>query len=137
MNNRENEKNRRIKSKKVIDKIFSSGNVIQSPDKKLKAYFRINHKEVNGDINFSVAVSKKAGKAVWRNRVKRQIREAYRLNNKSLLDCCRSRKLHLDIIFSANTINEASMNKIFLKDLQPSVNDIMEKVEEKIAREFN
>ena len=83
-----------MKSRKLIDKLFKEGKTISSGP--LKAFF-LNGDELNffGDQNsgksvklkFGVGVStKKFKKAVDRNRVKRIIREAFRLQKPEFME---------------------------------------------------
>jgi ribonuclease P protein component len=71
----------RLKSKKLFDLIFEKG------DKKVNRCFVIWHYSFpeffyGNDSNFKIAimVSRKLGKAVKRNRIKRLVRESVRLN---------------------------------------------------------
>jgi len=58
--------------------LFSSDQLI-----KCLYLFEQNSKDIG--VKIAAAVSSKAGKAVWRNRVKRLIKESYRLNKKLIL----------------------------------------------------
>ena len=72
-------KKEKLKSKKLIEKLFKEGKTLTSFPYKL-LYFKV---EVPVDVKFktSVAVPKKNFKsAVKRNRIKRLLRESYRLN---------------------------------------------------------
>ncbi len=77
------------------------------------------------------AVSKKAGKAVWRNRVKRLMREVFRLNKKIILNI-NTEKLLL-IVFSPNKVNQKNYKKIKLKDVEEEILSLMIR----IAKEAN
>ncbi len=118
----------RLKSKKTTEKIFNSGRVVYSPDKKLRAHFLLYKSSDECGIKSSVAVSKKAGKAVWRNRAKRLIREANRLSNYKLFESCLHKNMQLEIIFAINSLNEAANRKISLSDVQPPLEEILNRV---------
>lgn len=83
-------------------------------------------------IKIAAAVSKKAGKAVWRNRVKRLIKESYRLNKKALLEKVLLKKIQLLLIFSPNRLSETSNKKIYLHDVSPGVVELMNKIIQQI-----
>jgi len=79
-------KEEKLKSRKSIDEIFKTGESFPSYP------FRIFYKEMDFDADVKaqvgVSVSKRNFKhAVDRNRIKRLMREAYRLNKHTLIDC--------------------------------------------------
>ena len=127
----------RIKRKKDFELIYNTGKILHSADRKLKAVFielkdGFEHLPLTDysdeDINkecmaaIAAAVSKKAGNAVWRNRIKRLVRESYRLNKKILI------KKRLLIVFSPLQLNQKKNGKICLEDLMPSVIDLLNKI---------
>ena len=84
-------KKREILSKRIdFRNIFTHGSVITNPY--LKIHFLSNNLNLN---RIAVVVSKKRGNAVERNRIKRKIREFYRLNKDKFLK-------FYDIIFIPN-----------------------------------
>lgn len=120
--------NERIKSRKDFEVIFSAGKTIFSSDKKIKAiYFFDDKSEVSG-VKIAAAVNKKAGKAVWRNRIKRLIRAIYRQNKKEILEKSLQKKYLLKIVFSPNTISEKKNRQVLLEELKPSVLDVLSKI---------
>ncbi|PSG90314.1 ribonuclease P protein component [Aurantibacter aestuarii] len=74
-------KNEKLKSKKAVDQIFTNG-------KSISAYpLRLVFVKNNTSLKVGVSVSKRNFKnAVHRNRIKRLLREAYRLNKSVLYD---------------------------------------------------
>ena len=71
----------RIKSTKLIDMLFAGGNSQSVAAYPLRVVWRIGDSAPLSSPQILVSVSKRHFKrAVKRNRVKRQIREAYRLN---------------------------------------------------------
>ena len=118
----------RIKSKKDFDKIFSSGSVIYSSSKIIKAVYIVEKADKNEGVRIAVAVGKRLGIAVWRNRIKRLVKESYRLNKEILLEICSKKNILLKIVFSPNSLNEKNNKSIMLIDIMPSVADLMIKL---------
>ncbi len=84
--------------------------------------------DVNGKpgIKVAFAVYKKAGKAVWRNRVKRLMRESYRLNKAEIID--KAKQGLLLVVFSPNKVNQKNYGKIYLRDVEPEITDLIRKI---------
>ncbi|MFC2139376.1 ribonuclease P protein component [Bacteroidota bacterium] len=122
-------KKERIKSKKEFGLVFAEGKTIYSDNRELKAiYYVENNSELPG-VKCAFAVHKKSGKAVWRNRVKRLLRESYRLNKHSIIKKCVTQNCLLLLIFSLNSVNQQKKNKIKLKDLLPGAVDLLNQIE--------
>jgi ribonuclease P protein component len=124
--------NEKIKSKLVFQQIFSEGKIIYSSDKKIKALYITEQKNNKPQVIMAVAVSKKIGGAVWRNKAKRLIRESYRLNKIILHEFCEQNNILIKIVFSPNLFNEKNNKTIKLSDIMPYVVDVMLKVKSKI-----
>lgn len=129
----------RVRRKKDFELIYNSGKILYSADRKLKAVFieikdGFKNLPVTGSsekeeiiqrtrsVAIAAAVSKKAGNAVWRNRIKRLVKESYRLN-KNLLT-----KSQILIVFSPLKLNQKKNGKITLQDLMPPVIDLINKM---------
>jgi len=121
----------RIKSKKDFETLYSSGKVVISSDKKIKAIYLIENNP-ESIVKIAAAVSRKLGKAVWRNRIKRLIRESYRLNKQDLLSVVSSEGKSLKIIFSAYNLNEKKNKKIKLNEIMPGVLEVMSHIKKNI-----
>ena len=77
-------KSEKLCSDKLIDRLFTEGNREIGSFPVRLVYLQVSTEEISG-INILVSVSKRHFKrAVKRNRVKRQLREYYRLNNQKL-----------------------------------------------------
>ncbi|MBR4303406.1 MAG: ribonuclease P protein component [Bacteroidaceae bacterium] len=77
-------KTEKLCSDKLIDRLFTEGNREIGSFPVRLVYLQVPPEEISG-INLLVSVSKRHFKrAVKRNRVKRQLREYYRLNNQKL-----------------------------------------------------
>jgi len=130
-------KHTKLKSKKLkIDKIFQPGKIIFSTDKKLKVRTNLRRNAGDCGIKFSVAISKKAGNAVWRNRIKRLIREAHRLNNKELLNYCIANNVLLEVVFTSHVINEINANRISLKGIESTILDLHARIKSELTGAF-
>jgi ribonuclease P protein component len=98
-------KNERLKSRKLLEELFNSGESFSIFP--LKIYFLLNQsatenaeiKKLNPSaIQFGVGVGKKNFKrAVDRNRIKRLIREVYRVRKNLIADILREKEWHLKI----------------------------------------
>ena len=89
----------RLKSRKVIDALFTDRrSLVQVP---LRVKYRFETLTENAvPAQAGVSVSKKAFKsAVARNRIKRQLREAYRLQKGTLVQTLEHRNLHASLFF--------------------------------------
>ncbi|HEX2533109.1 MAG TPA: ribonuclease P protein component [Chitinophagaceae bacterium] len=84
----------RLKSRKAVEALFSGGKSIGCFP--LRVYYRFEKaaEPAAGPLQAGVSVSKKHFKrAVDRNRIKRLLREAYRLNRAPLAQCLSDRAL--------------------------------------------
>ncbi len=88
------EKGERIYRKKQIEQIFSGGKSRAFSAFPIKmVYCSTNRINKEAQVQVLISVSKRHFKhAVKRNRIKRQIREAYRLNKHILLSCLQKDK---------------------------------------------
>lgn len=88
----------RLNRKKVIEKMFAGGSRSFSVFPLRVVYLPVE--ESDAPVSILVSVSKRHFKrAVKRNRVKRQIREAYRMNKQELLSALAQRQSRLAVAF--------------------------------------
>jgi ribonuclease P protein component len=125
-------KNERIKLKKDFQKVYTKGKILYSSQNKLKVSYYWESSVNESGVKAAFAVSKKAGNAAWRNRVKRLLRETYRTNKFLLYDLCLSKNLLLLIIFSPNVLNQKLNRKIYLGNFSDDFNDLLVKVKRKV-----
>ncbi len=110
-------KKERLKSRKALEQLFSSGKSF------VIAPYRIIYHPAESGLLFTVGVStRNFKKAVDRNRIKRQTREAYRLQNIPLKEWLASHDsgLHLFFMYTAREKQDfqmlkASVQKIIAK----------------------
>ena len=113
-------KNERLKSRKQIELLFSEGKKFSITP--FRVHYVINEL-TNPPLQFGVGVSNKNFKrAVDRNRIKRLVREAYRLQKIALYQKVKEKKgqLNIFIIYTGKEIPEyrevfVQMNKILDK----------------------
>ena len=99
-------KSERLNNKKNIDDLFSSGKVVNS--KSLKIIWKSSIIIEESNLQVMISVPKKNIKlAVNRNLIKRRIKEAFRINKKTLYSSLESRNktLILAIIYQKKEID--------------------------------
>lgn len=93
-------KKERLYEKKRIDELFAQGKSFISYPLRVVYLEKENPEEDDVPVKVMVSVSKKYFKrAVKRNRVKRLIREAYRLNKAGFASIADEKKCSFDIVF--------------------------------------
>lgn len=123
----------RLKIKNDINAVYKKGKVFISVDRKLKA----NHlfsESVTNRVRVAITISSKAGNSVWRNRLRRIIRESLRREKKYLREIVNNNKQGLSIIFSTYRINQVNFEHLSLKDVKPAVTDILNKISKTAIR---
>ncbi|PID57961.1 MAG: ribonuclease P protein component [Ignavibacteriae bacterium] len=115
-------KNERLKLKKDFLKVYSEGKQLISLQKILKVNYYWESSVNESNVKAAFVVSKKSGNAVWRNRVKRLLREVYRHNKEILNNVCSLNNLDLLIVFTPYYINQ-KRNRVIKLDF--IVNDFI------------
>ena len=121
-----------IKSKKDFDELYTLGKTIYSSDGRWKSVFLVKEKTSNSNLMFAAAVHKKSGKAVWRNRIKRLLKESYRIKKNILADTIIKNNLFIKVVFSPNLINQREYKYISLEDTLPGITDILNKIKNRV-----
>ncbi len=116
-------KKERIKKKNDFSRVYNSGKIIYSNSRKLKAIFYLGEDGVK-NVKVAFGISKKAGNAAWRNRLRRLLKEAYRLNKEILSECTNS----LYIVFSPNALNKKKHPKLYLRDVEDDMIYLLKKL---------
>lgn len=125
-------KKEKLKSKKDFQKVYLKGQILFSSQKKIKANYYIESSLNVKGIKAAFVVSKKAGNAVWRNRVKRLFREAFRNFKNELLNKCISNNKLLLVIFSPNLFNQKNNKKIKLDFILHDFIYLIDKMKSKV-----
>jgi len=121
-----------IKSKKDFDELYTLGKTIYSSDGRWKSVFLVKEKTSNSNLMFAAAVHKKSGTAVWRNRIKRLLKESYRIKKNILADTIIKNNLFIKVVFSPNLINQREYKNISLEDTLPGITDILNKIKNRV-----
>ncbi|NWG29672.1 MAG: ribonuclease P protein component [Ignavibacteriaceae bacterium] len=116
----------KIKSKSDFEKIYKYGRVILSTDKRIKAQFIFNDRKHK--IEVGLVIPSKKGNSVWRNRVKRILKESLKLNSALFHELVNKKNTGIKIVFSPYLLNQKNSKKNFLNDLNPSVLDVIKKL---------
>lgn len=122
----------KIKSRKEFEKVFTEGKVLYSANNVIRVNYKIKYLQKKPGVLFAVTVSKKLGNAVWRNRIKRLIRESYRLNKVCLIKHCKNKNVILEIIFSPQALNQQKNEHVGFLDLESPLKEIIAKLKETI-----
>ncbi|MBN1301912.1 MAG: ribonuclease P protein component [Melioribacteraceae bacterium] len=122
-------KKERIKREKEFDLVFNEGRTIYSNSRSLKAIFYI-YTSSEASSKAAFAVSKKAGNAVWRNRVKRLLRELYRTNKYIVLDSLINKSVL--IVFSLNSVSQKTHPKISMNNFKEDVLNLLLKIRKEL-----
>lgn len=113
-------KNERLKSRKLIEQLFSEGNKFSVTPFRIFYLYKEDRKML---LQFGVGVSSRNfKKAVDRNRIKRMTKEAYRLQKLTLQNVLKEKnsELNLFVIYTGNEIPAytevyAKMNRVLEK----------------------
>lgn len=122
----------RIKEKKNIQLLIQDGSSVFSSRNSLKAIYLIQDSNEPG-VKIAVGISRKAGKAVWRNKLKRLIRNAYRLNKIPLLETAKQKNKLVLILFTSLSYNELNNKKLFYREIEAEVKSLLDKIEKRIS----
>lgn len=129
-------KDERIKEKKNIQLLIQEGSSVFSSRNSLKAIYLIQDSDKPG-VKIAVGISKKAGKAVWRNKLKRLIRNAYRLNKIPLIKSAQQKNKSVLILFTSLSYNEQNNKNLFYDEIVKEVKSLLEKITKRISGKIN
>lgn len=131
-------KSERIKSKKIFERTLLFGKKITSKSQRLKCSFiieNLNPENKNtSQIQIAFAVSRKSGKAYWRNRLKRILREIYRLNKHRLVEILKAKSKKVYIILSSFKLNQKTRSSLKYHDIEKDVLELFEMIEKEIEK---
>ena len=119
-------KSQRLTSRVVMDEIFSKGEELKKFPYLLKY---VKEKGVEkGEVKIVISVPKRKAKlATDRNRLRRQIREAYRLHKNSLLEYCAANQIKL-ALFLIYTGKEKEQYQLIEAKLKLTLYELQERL---------
>jgi ribonuclease P protein component len=125
----------RICSKLLIDKLFTGGNASMAAFPLRAVYMFIDAEDEKLSLKSPTSVlisvpKRKLHLAVDRNRLKRQVREAYRRNKQSLYALMEEKKLHLAIAFICISDQPAETEQV-----TRAVKKVLRRIEESVKKE--
>ncbi|MGI8599698.1 MAG: ribonuclease P protein component [Chitinophagaceae bacterium] len=123
-------KTERLKKRKAIESLFREGkSFVNVPFRLYYQFFETS--ETGEPLQFGVGVSKKYfKKAVNRNRIKRLIREAYRLQKTILKELLQKQQIELKVFFIYTGNELPDYDLVFLK-----VGDILKRLEKEVKKD--
>jgi ribonuclease P protein component len=122
-------KKERLNSKKTIDRLFLEGKNFSAFPLVVKYEFSPASDEHKPLVQIAISVPKKKAKlAVDRNRLKRQLREAYRLNKSPLLEKVNksNQRLALFLIYNGGETEDYHLLETKLKVLLNKVENLIQ-----------
>ena len=118
----------KLKNKKDFERAYKNGRVIISKDYKIKAKVVIKPCSSVCLFRYGISVISIKGNSVWRNRLKRVIRDVVSKESITLQQTTSENKINIDVVFSPHSINQKNYSKIFYKDIASSYQDILNKL---------
>lgn len=116
----------RLSRKKIIEKLFAGGSRSFSIFPLRVVWLPVEELDVQASLLVSVS-KRRFKRAVKRNRVKRQIREAYRLNKQPLLEALAEKDLRLALAFIYLS-DELTDSAVITEKMKIALARIVEKV---------
>jgi ribonuclease P protein component len=118
----------RLINDRDFELVYKRGSVVLSEDKKIKANYLFESKDINNNVKIGLSVASKKGNSVWRNRIKRILRESLKIDREILRNIIELKNANLLIIFSPYSINQTNSKKIFLKEIKPAIWNILKRI---------
>lgn len=116
----------RLSRKKIIEKLFAGGSRSFSIFPLRVVWLPVEELDVQASLLVSVS-KRRFKRAVKRNRVKRQIREAYRLNKQPLMEALAEKDLRLALAFIYLS-DELTDSAVIAEKMKIALARIVEKV---------
>lgn len=124
-------KNEILRGRNTFSKVFSSGN--KMVDKYITCFYQLENSDTETNrVMVGFAVSKRIGKAVVRNRIKRLMRESYRLNKHILLDTPSPNNFIASIILMYGKNNPVQIKNVVFESVKQEVERLLSRLRTKI-----
>ncbi|MBI5726310.1 MAG: ribonuclease P protein component [Ignavibacteriales bacterium] len=117
----------------LFNELFSRGRGFLSEKEQFRAVYLFLNSDSNffsapPFVQFAPVVPKKCGKAFWRNRVKRLLKEAYRYEKAIITEECKAKNRKLLLIMMPVSISQKKTPGITLQEVQPYVSGLLQKI---------
>lgn len=114
----------KLKSRKVIGELFENGKMLKAyPIRVVYSIAEYNSTYHSAHVQMGISVPKRSFKsAVDRNRIKRQVRECYRMHHHSLLELAKEKNVYLAMMMIYLDRKEPDFKYLDIK-----VNNLLEK----------
>lgn len=123
----------RLAGKTLLQELFSRGRGILSEKEQFRAVYLLINSESKffsapPYVQFAPVVPKKCGKAFWRNRLKRLLKEAYRHEKSIIAEECKAKNKKLLLVIMPVFLYQKKTPVISLQDVQPNVTNLLQKI---------
>lgn len=124
-------KNEILRGRNTFSKVFSSGNKLVG--RNIVCFYQVENNDTETNkVLVGFAVSKKTGKAVVRNRIKRLMRESYRLNKHILLDTPSPNNFIASIILMYGKKNPIQIKNAVFESVKQEIEYLLNRLRIKI-----
>lgn len=124
-------KSEKLTNLQLIEELFTNGKSFYSGNLRLTYLISTKNNQHKAPISVLISVPKRyIKKSVFRNKIKRQLRECYRLNKKELYSCLplQSFKIILSITYLSKTMpTYRALNKNLLELIKELINELKNK----------
>jgi ribonuclease P protein component len=116
-----------LRGRKLFSRVFSSGNKLA--EQAVLCFYQIENSDTETNrVAVGFAVSKKIGKAVVRNRIKRLMRESYRLNKHILLDTPATNRFAASIVLMYGKNIPVQIKNVRLEIVKQEIEHLLHKL---------
>lgn len=114
-----------LKKEKDFNLVYEKGKSVKLKGGLVKAVYLFVIEDDKRKGMVAATVSSKLGNSVWRNRFKRLIREATRLENKTISEILDRKESNLLIVFSPHRTSQKNKKKLSFEETRSDVSRIL------------